>query len=132
MHRHLIASGYLEAAATMERECNVGLTQWIAADNIDLPYVLNDFEEYFEFKFQKKPVLVRRNPDHDEEGQRAKLPHGRLPKINSASVKDVKSTGLTPSMDRRVGQGKPPKAEGKDDLSFEVAGKLIEAKPRQK
>jgi katanin p60 ATPase-containing subunit A1 len=64
----LIASGYLEAAATMERECNVGLTQWIAADNIDLPYVLNDFEEYFEFKFQKKPVLVRRNPDHDEEG----------------------------------------------------------------
>ena len=57
----------------MERECNVGLDKWIAADNIDLPYVLSDFEEYFEFKFQKKPVLVRRNPDEDET-VRSKLP----------------------------------------------------------
>ena len=71
----------------MERECNVGLEKWEAADNIDLPYVLQDFEEYFEIKFQKKPVLVRRNPNFaDEDGLHPKKPPAgsRLPKIHSA------------------------------------------------
>ena len=35
----------------MDRESNVGLEKWDSADNIDLPYVLQDFEEYFEIKF---------------------------------------------------------------------------------
>jgi hypothetical protein len=41
----------MEAAAAMERECNVGLDKWESADNIDLAFVLQDFEEYFEIKF---------------------------------------------------------------------------------
>jgi hypothetical protein len=51
IHRHLIGCGYIEAAAAMERESNVGLDKWESADNIDLAYVLQDFEEYFEIKF---------------------------------------------------------------------------------
>ena len=33
---------------------------------MDLGYVLQDFEEYFELKFMKKPVLVRKNPNADD------------------------------------------------------------------
>ena len=40
IYRHLICCGYGDAAVAMERECNVGLEKWEAADNIDLPYVL--------------------------------------------------------------------------------------------
>jgi katanin p60 ATPase-containing subunit A1 len=44
----------------MTRECNIDLDKWEVADNIDLFYVIQDFEEYFEMKFMKKPVLVRK------------------------------------------------------------------------
>jgi hypothetical protein len=40
IHRHLISSGYVEAATAMDRECNVGLQKWDVADNIDLPYIV--------------------------------------------------------------------------------------------
>lgn len=45
----------------MTRECNLGLDKWEVADNIDLFYVVQDFEEYFEMRFQKKPVLTRKS-----------------------------------------------------------------------
>ena len=66
IYRHLVSCGYLDAAVAMERECNVGLAQWELADNMDLGYVLQDFEEYFELKFQKKPTLVKKNPHADD------------------------------------------------------------------
>lgn len=44
----------------MARECNIDLEKWEVADNIDLFYVIQDFEEYFEMKFMKKPILVRK------------------------------------------------------------------------
>ena len=90
IYRTLISCGYLDAAVAMERECNVGLTQWEMADNMDLYYIIQDFEEYFEIKFQKKPVFVKKNPNADDElknaGRVRKPPAGgMLPKITSAS-----------------------------------------------
>ncbi len=65
----------------MERECNLGLDKWEVADNIDLGYILQDFEEYFEMKFQKKPVLVRKNLNAADEdiGPRRLPPGSKLP-----------------------------------------------------
>ena len=40
IHRHLLACGYVDAAIAMERESNVGLEKWEAADNIDLGYIV--------------------------------------------------------------------------------------------
>ena len=87
VHRHLIGCGYVEAATAMERECNVGLEKWEVADNIDLGYIIQDFEEYFEMKFQKKPVLVRRNLNagDDDAVPKRPPPGSKLPQINSAS-----------------------------------------------
>ena len=44
----------------MARECNIDLEKWEIADNIDLYYIVQDFEEYFEMKFMKKPVMVKK------------------------------------------------------------------------
>jgi hypothetical protein len=52
---------------------------------------LNDFEVYFEMRFLKKPVLVRKNPNalFEEELQcparRKVVPGGVLPKIPSSA-----------------------------------------------
>lgn len=45
----------------MSSECNIDLDKWEVADNMDLFYMVQDFEEYFEMKFLKKPVLVKKN-----------------------------------------------------------------------
>lgn len=76
----------------MDRECNVELQKWENADNIDLPYILNDFEVYFEMRFLKKPVLVRKNPNamNEEELQgparRKVVQGGVLPKIPGSAI----------------------------------------------
>ncbi len=41
------------------------------ADNMDLYYVLQDFEEYYELKFQRKPVLIKKNPNYEDDVQKA-------------------------------------------------------------
>ena len=40
MHRHLISSGYTDAATAMARECNVDLEKWDVADNMDFYYIV--------------------------------------------------------------------------------------------
>ena len=62
-YRHLISCGYTEAATAMVRECNVDLEKWDVADNMDFYYIVQDFEEYFEIKFMRKPVLVKKAPE---------------------------------------------------------------------
>ena len=63
IYRHLISNGYTEAANNMSRECNIDLDKWEIADNIDLYYIVQDFEEYFEMKFMKKPIMVKKAPE---------------------------------------------------------------------
>ena len=64
IYRHLISCGYTESANNMARECNIELEKWEIADNIDLFYIIQDFEEYFEMKFLKKPLLVKKAPEN--------------------------------------------------------------------
>jgi katanin p60 ATPase-containing subunit A1 len=58
--RHLINNGYIDAATSLARDCNLGLDKWEVADNIDLYYIVQDFEEYYEMKFMRKPTLTRK------------------------------------------------------------------------
>jgi len=61
IQKHLISCGYCEAAQAMSRECNIGLDKWDVADNIDFYTIVQDFEDFYEMKFMKKPVLVRKS-----------------------------------------------------------------------
>jgi len=63
MYRHLISCGYTDAATAMTRECNIDLEKWDIADNMDFFYIVQDFEEYYEMKFMRKPVLVKKAPE---------------------------------------------------------------------
>lgn len=136
VHRHLIACGYVEAATAMERECNVGLDKWEVADNIDLGYILQDFEEYFEMKFQKKPVLVRKNPNAGDEDGSKRLPPGqRLPQINSANPRKEQRAPLAGGQadrSQKKNGSLPPTTPKDESLGIEVTGKQIESKPKKK
>ena len=39
------------------------MAKWTLADNVEFPYILQDYEEYYELKFQKKPILVKKLPE---------------------------------------------------------------------
>ena len=76
----------------------MGLAQWDLADNMDLSYVLQDFEEYFELKFQKKPILVRKNPNAGDgvgSGTNRRKPPagGVLPKIPARDTGSASASG---------------------------------------
>lgn len=58
----------------MQRECNIELDKWELADNIDLYFILQDFEEYFELKFMKPPVIVKKAPEDLKTAKKGGLP----------------------------------------------------------
>lgn len=55
--------GYIEASNCLDRECNLDLYDFDVADNIDLYYVVQDYEEYFEIKFNRKPKLIKKSEE---------------------------------------------------------------------
>lgn len=64
------------------------------ADNMDLFYIVQDFEEYYELKFQRKPKLVRKL----EAGAGVKLPKvpGAARRQNSQATGSAGAGGSTP------------------------------------
>ena len=91
----------------MARECNIDLEKWEVADNIDLYYMVQDFEEYFEMKFQKKPVLVKKGADLTAAEMKVKRMGGGLPPQGSS-----KASGSTRSTTGGGAQGGEKKKAG--------------------
>ena len=83
MVHHLISLGYSGSAEALQAESGVTTQQYDVADNIDLLTVLQEFEDYYELRFSRRPRLTRKlskfSPDLDPNGAGAP---GSLPKIN--------------------------------------------------
>ncbi|XP_071390595.1 katanin p60 ATPase-containing subunit A-like 2 [Centroberyx affinis] len=60
IYHHLLEQGYMDAAAALDQETNVGLRRFEVCDNIDLETVLMEYESYYYIKFHKFPKLTRR------------------------------------------------------------------------
>ena len=105
--RYLTNNGYLEAATQLQRECNVDLDKYDVADNIDLYYVIQDFEEYFEIKFNKKPKLIRsvaENPKKDNKPiNLPKIRQGKPPTNSEPSSAGTPSTRNSSSAQQKKG-----------------------------
>uniref|UniRef100_A0A7S3VHK4 Katanin p60 ATPase-containing subunit A-like 2 n=1 Tax=Dunaliella tertiolecta TaxID=3047 RepID=A0A7S3VHK4_DUNTE len=59
--RHLVDAGYVESYERLSAECNLSLQKVDVADNIDLVRIIQEFEEAYEMKYDKKPKLVKRH-----------------------------------------------------------------------
>ena len=71
---YLIRNGYVDSAAALKSEGGATLQRFEGADNVDLAMVMQEYEEYYEFKFGKKPKLARRteNADGDDDAKFAR------------------------------------------------------------
>jgi hypothetical protein len=57
---HLLDSGYTEAAQKLQAESGINPHEYEVADNIDLVSIIQEFESYYQIKFNRKPKLTRK------------------------------------------------------------------------
>ncbi|KNE55343.1 hypothetical protein AMAG_01244 [Allomyces macrogynus ATCC 38327] len=60
---HLNTHGFVQAARQLEAESSVSMAKFQVADNMDLLYILQEFETYYQIKFHRQPKLIRRSLD---------------------------------------------------------------------
>ena len=124
--RHLCDYGYIESAERLQTEGGISLQNVDAADNIDLLNVLQEYEDFYEIRFQRRPKLTRKlGIDARTAAEQAKLPSvskigassaRRRPSLTSStkasdddSASDAAPNGKPSSA---PGVGRPPKGAG--------------------
>jgi katanin p60 ATPase-containing subunit A1 len=60
--------GYNESCELLQQESNCSLSKFSLADNVDLSTILKDYEEFYQFKFSKRPKIVRKVDSKDSDG----------------------------------------------------------------
>ncbi|ETW09097.1 hypothetical protein, variant [Aphanomyces invadans] len=68
MH-YCVENGYLQTAEKLQQEAGVALSKFEVVDNIDLLRIVQEFEDFYELKFGKKPKLVRRTSGDEEKAK---------------------------------------------------------------
>ena len=118
-------TGYIETAERLQHEAKI-VTQFDVADNMDLTMVYNDFEAYYEMRFDKKPKMVRKaaedssvkmpRPPRGDSGKKLKgggtSTGGKLPTISN-------STSTTAS------SGSSSASGGSDDGTLGIQGSSV-------
>ena len=120
--RHLCDYGYTEAATQLQTEGGVSLQNVDAADNIDLLNVLQEYEDFYEIRFQRRPKLTRKVGAGDPRtvAEQAKLPNiskiggngaRRKPSLSANADDETPSDAPSakPSSAPGSGPGRPPK-----------------------
>jgi katanin p60 ATPase-containing subunit A1 len=59
---YLRMHGYHDSVERLQNETNKTLSNYSAADNIDLATIVQEFEEFYRIKFGKTPKLIRKRP----------------------------------------------------------------------
>lgn len=66
INQHLIEHGYCESAERLQHEAGLVMNRFEVADNMDLGLILGDYEAYYEMRFDKKPKLIRKLKDGED------------------------------------------------------------------
>jgi katanin p60 ATPase-containing subunit A1 len=72
MLQHLTNAGYTGSVEALQAESGVSLSQYAAADNVELISALQEWEDYYELRFARRPKLVNKlsNFSSEVEGKR--------------------------------------------------------------
>lgn len=63
--RYLQSVGYAESSAKLIHDSALNLDNIDLADNVDLPIILREYEEYYALKYNRPPKLLRKNTAED-------------------------------------------------------------------
>jgi len=129
INQHLIENGYVEAAERLQHESRGVLGQFTVADNIDLTLVLNEYEAYYEMRFDRKPKLARKLQDGDEAVVKHSKPGRPIDTGNSkrsASInKEGSGTGGINKLPSVTGASTAGSTNPESDLSLGISGSSI-------
>eukprot|EP00743_Colponemidia_sp_Colp-15_P004110 GILK01004437.1.p1 GENE.GILK01004437.1~~GILK01004437.1.p1 ORF type:complete len:534 (+),score=101.80 GILK01004437.1:84-1685(+) len=117
--RHLVDHGYVDSAQRVQQETGVSLEKFDAADNIDLTYILQEFEDFYEFKFGRRPKLVRKALGESHEDR-------RLPRISSSGESDKQRDKRPPKQSSAPAPTVPPAS----DKTNERGGRSKSSRPQ--
>ena len=129
--RYLINMGFSETAFSLQEEANLDIDKFDVADNIDLSMILTEFEEYFEIRFNKKPILIKKLTDDNNSSN--KLPNIRNAK-DSKNGKGRETPKLIEGKDKsKIYNGKPiekndKQPEKQNEWKLELVGQQINLK----
>ncbi|GKT27550.1 ATPase, AAA family protein [Aduncisulcus paluster] len=90
---HLARNGYMGAARALQSETGISLSEFSVCDNVDLLIALQQYEEYQEHKFGRRPHIIKMRPQ-SASSSRIKDPKrkGALPNIPKHSLSRSSST----------------------------------------
>lgn len=128
INQHLIENGYVEAAERLQHESRGVLSQFTAADNIDLTLVLNEYEAYYEMRFDRKPKLARKLQDGDDAAAKHSKPGRPVDPAAKRSVSANKEgTSKLPSV-TGASTSTAGSTNPESDLSLGISGSSISGK----
>jgi katanin p60 ATPase-containing subunit A1 len=79
MLNHLLQMGYTGSVDALQSESGLSLSQYEAADNVDLVSILQEWEDYYEMRFQRRAKVVKKLSSYsdrvDPHGAKVGAPH---------------------------------------------------------
>ena len=118
---YLSDEGYLDTVNTLESESGLSLEKYSVCDNIDLPTVLQEYESYYNVKFNRYPKIIRKSqspekskPNRPIKGHlRNRQNSCSLPNINAAKNESETSANRPQSDGKRKASSKTKVAKAK-------------------
>ncbi|OQR91458.1 katanin p60 ATPase-containing subunit A [Thraustotheca clavata] len=91
MLHYCMENGYLTTAEKLQQEAGVALTKFEVVDNIDLLRIVQEFEDFYEMKFAKKPKLVRRTTGDEEKSKGKPISSTQLKALVASQFNEKKA-----------------------------------------
>lgn len=104
VEQFLADQGYGRTLLCLQQESQVSLSEFSVADNIDLINVMYEFEQYYQFKYQRKPKLFRHRNGAEE--------NIRVVDENGEKLLIRKSKGSASSVGQKTSEGPPISSVG--------------------
>ena len=118
---YLSDEGYLDTVNSLETESGLSLEKYSVCDNIDLPTVLQEYESYYNVKFNRYPKIIRRLQSPEKSKPNRPIKGHLKNRGNSCSLPNInasKTDGDT--------SGNRPQSDGKRKVSSKT--KVTKAK----
>jgi katanin p60 ATPase-containing subunit A1 len=123
---HLVNQGYIDTACALQREVSINLDNFEVADNMDLYYVLQDYESYFEIRFNKKPTMVKKVAEAAKKKSLFSKPPTGVSKPKLGTDSKESRAASKDSKKQSTDKASVKKSKSTVDNIFEIEGKNIE------
>ncbi|DAZ97365.1 TPA: hypothetical protein N0F65_003388 [Lagenidium giganteum] len=130
-------NGYLQTAEKLQQEAGLALSKFEVVENIDLLRIVQEYEDFQEMKFGKKPKLVRRSSPEEQERSKAssekkaaaeKRAEARVE--NNVALKAVNTAAVSNSTVATKGAAAPHTPATAEDEALNLG--LVGQKPAQR